>query len=100
MALKNLPDKCDICVTDKALCDSCKDNIKYRNLVPNQSFFATYIPVCPLGIKDCISDPAYIKRHYPEWYKDLYGDIPPEEAARRACSGYTYPCECYDDEDK
>ena len=46
---------------------------------------------------------AYIKFHYPEWYKKLYGDKTPEEAnknCRKAIleepdeNGY-----CYDNED-
>lgn len=93
------PDKCDTCVTDKTLCDQCKDNPKYRN-VPKQSFFAEYKPVCPFGMNDCVCDPAYIKHCDPEWYDELYGDIPPEEAVKHDCSRYSDPSECYDDEDK
>lgn len=35
-----------------------------------------YTPVCPRGYTDCVYDPAYIKFSSPEWYKELYGDIP------------------------
>ena len=93
------PDKCNTCVTDKTLCDQCKDNPKYRN-VPKQSLFTEYKPVCPFGMVDCVCDPAYIKYNYPEWYKELYGDISPEEVADRRCSRHSDPSECYDDEDK
>ncbi len=92
-------DKCDICVTDKILCDQCRDNPKYRN-VPKQSLFTDYKPVCPLGMVDCVRDPAYVKQYCSEWYKSLYGDIPPEEAVKQHCSQYSDPSECYDDEDK
>ena len=100
MASSIFPDKCDICVADKSLCDNCKDNVKYRNLIPKQSYFALYKPVCPFGLIDCVCDPAYIKHYHPLWYEDLYKDITPEEAAKRACAQYASPDDCYDDEDK
>lgn len=66
-----------------------------------------YKPVCPRGYTDCVCDPAYIKYHHPEWYKEMYGDLSPEEAARIEDSCYDRfredPDEkyyCYDDEDK
>ena len=66
-----------------------------------------YKPVCPRGYTDCVCDPAYIKYHHPEWYKEMYGDLSPEEAARTEDSCYDRfrkdPDEkyyCYDDEDK
>lgn len=99
MASKIFQDKCDICVTDKSLCDGCKDNLKYRN-VPEISLFTEYIPVCPLGMMDCVYDPAYIKKYCPEFYEDMWGDITPEEAAHLSCASHKDPSECYDDEDK
>ncbi|MBO5953305.1 MAG: hypothetical protein J6Q53_04195 [Oscillospiraceae bacterium] len=66
-----------------------------------------YTPTCPRGYTDCIHDPAYIKFHHPEWYKELYGDMTPEEAALEENGCYDSFEEdpdmkyyCYDDEDK
>lgn len=93
--------KCQICITDKSRCDDCKDNPKYRN-IPRQSLFMAYEPACPFGMMDCISDPAYDKFYYPDYYKELYGDKTVEEALNDSCSSclkYDYP-KYYDDEDK
>lgn len=92
-------DKCDICVTDKSMCNRCKDNIKYRK-VPKISYFTEYIPVCPFGTKDCVSDPAYIKHFYPDWYEEMYGDITPKEAIQKYCAKSPGVYVCYDNEDK
>lgn len=87
---------CEKCVTDRSLCDRCRDNPKYRDY-PSQTLFAEYIPVCPKGYGDCVYDPAYIKFHYPEWYKREFGVMSLEEAVMVGCSA----SECsYDDEDK
>lgn len=66
-----------------------------------------YKPVCPRGYTDCVYDPAYIKFHHPEWYKELHGDMTPEEAVHKKGGCYDKvekdPDEeyyCYDDEDK
>lgn len=96
--------KCDTCVTDKSQCDNCIDNPKYAN-VPVESLYQAYIPTCPRGYSDCVNDPAYIKYTYPDWYKKLYGDISPEDAAKQNCqkSVEDDPDEeyyCYDNEDK
>lgn len=87
----------DQCVTNRDLCEDCKYHPKYKN-VPIWSHFQAYIPVCPLGYKDCVNDPAYIKCYAPDWYKELYGNLTPKEASEKDC----YPNEgCrYDDEDK
>ena len=65
---------------------------------------AGYTPVCPRGYLDCVYDPAYIHFHYPDWYKELYGDKTPEEAAEKCRQKMLEdPDEenyCYDDEDK
>ena len=97
---------CNTCVTDRTLCEKCRDNPIYKN-VPTQSLYCDYIPVCLLGYSDCINDPGYIKFTYPDWYKDLYGNMTPEQAVEKGCkkelktdsAGNKY-CECYDDEDK
>ena len=91
--------RCDICVTDKSRCNDCKENPKYAH-IPTVSLFSCYVPTCPFGMDDCVGDPAYIKYHYPDWYKELYGDISPEEASKQSCSSYEHFWECYDDEDK
>lgn len=63
-----------------------------------------YTPTCPRGYTDCVCDPAYIKINHPDWYKNLYGDKTPEEAASGCREKVREdPCEeyhCYDDEDK
>lgn len=93
--------KCQICITNKSLCDTCKDNPKYRN-IPIQSLFRAYKPMCPFGMNDCIGDPAYYKFYYPDYYKELYGDLSLEETIKESCScciEWGYP-KYYDDEDK
>lgn len=101
---------CDKCVSDKSLCATCRDHPEVRKILatlPKRSHFATYIPVCPRGYIDCVYDPAYIKDSAPNWYKDLYGDVSPEEAiySEGGCwhKFLKDPDEnyyCYDDEDK
>jgi hypothetical protein len=51
----------------------CKDNPIYDD-IPTQSLYQSYISTCP---------------NYSEWYKELYGDISPDEK-----------CYCYDYEDR
>ena len=56
-----------------------------------------YIPTCPYGYSDCISDPAYIRAYHPKWWEEL--GMPTE------CSQAKYyeedcSCQWYDDEDK
>ena len=94
---------CDTCITDKSKCIDCMHNPIY----PKKSFYAEYIPVCPRGYVNCVNDPAYIKCHHKEWYKELYGDITPEEAIKikNGCLDKIKedPDEeyyCYDNEDK
>jgi hypothetical protein len=70
---------------------------------PNQFKSVYYRPTCKFGWDDCINDPAYIYATYPEWYKSLYGDKTPEEAAEdeeEGCAHCTEQCCYYDDEDK
>lgn len=50
-----------------------------------------YIPSCPHGYCDCVYDPAYIRKHYPDWWKDL--GMP--TSCKNCPDG-----ERYDDEDK
>lgn len=70
---------------------------------PNQFDWVYYRPTCKFGCEDCIHDPAYIYSTYPEWYKELYGDKSPEEAAvdeEEGCAHCTEDNCYYDDEDK
>lgn len=96
-------EKCKVCVTDKTECIFCPDNPEYVH-IKRHSLFQAYVPACPLGYRDCISDPAYIKCYHSEWYKELYGDKIPYEAAEKCRKrieedpdGFCYN---YDDEDK
>lgn len=50
-----------------------------------------YIPTCPHGYCDCVYDPAYIRKYYPDWWKDL--GMP--TSCKNCPNG-----EKYDDEDK
>ena len=63
-----------------------------------------YTPTCPRGYGDCIYDPAYIKATNPDWYRELYGDVPVSEAVKECIKRVEEdPNEeeyCYDDEDK
>ena len=68
-----------------------------------------FIEVCPVGFPFCVYDPAYIKHNYPEWYKKLYGNKLPYDAARIPghCLDHLYKdkqghiqCHEYDTEDK
>lgn len=97
----NIFSPCEKCVTDRGLCDGCNRNPKYADY-PHQSLFMAYNPTCPIGYTDCVCDPAYIKHHYPEWYKELYGELTLEEAAKTSCNPDLEDeyCEHYDDEDK
>ena len=70
---------------------------------PNQFDWVYYKPTCKFGYENCIHDPAYIYSTYPEWYKELYGDKTPEEAAtdeEEGCISCTEDNCYYDDEDK
>jgi hypothetical protein len=63
----------------------------WRNYCDPQVYQPLYTPTCPHGYEDCVYDPAYIKKHYPEWYEDL------------GCPTTCENCpagERYDDEDK
>lgn len=91
--------KCKECATDKTACESCVDNPKYAN-VPRTSKFSLYKPTCPFGMTDCVVDPAYIRFHYPDWYKSLYGDMTVEQASQKHCGKSKSVWDCYDDEDK
>ena len=56
-----------------------------------------YIPTCPYGYEDCISDPAYIREYHPKRWEEL--GMPTE---CECADEYEEGCHCryYDDEDK
>lgn len=97
---------CNVCKASKEYCRKCRRNPVYAQI--NGDYFMEYVPACPLGYTDCISDPAYIKHHYPEWYTKLYGDKTPEEVIdcdknlmKEEYNGEIYySCNDYDNEDK
>ncbi|MBO5424089.1 MAG: hypothetical protein J6A25_01090 [Lachnospiraceae bacterium] len=68
---------------------------------PDQFKNIYYKPTCKYGCIDCIYDPAYIKETYPRWYKSLFGEMTPLDAAcwDGTCADCR-DCDKYDDEDK
>lgn len=100
----NKYNRCISCVVDRSKCIMCRENPIYDD-VPTQSLYQSYISTCPIGYTNCVSDPAYIKYNYSEWYKELYGDISPEQASEQSCRKRLKedPDEkyyCYDYEDR
>ena len=69
-----------------------------RNYPPLRDNLVLYKPTCPNGYVDCVLDPAYLKFYDEEYYKEIYGDITPEEASKLHCKAGER--NCYDDEDK
>ena len=66
-----------------------------------------YKHTCPRGYRDCISDPAYIRANHSAWYKEMYGDLEPEEVIKlegnclqRVKEDPNEEYYCSDDEDK
>ena len=49
---------------------------------PNKFNWVDYTPTCKHKYEDCVWDPAYIQATYPEWYKKLFGDKTPDQAAQ------------------
>ena len=102
--------KCETCVSDKSWCTECINFPIYQEVLaklPKKSYYMYNIPVCPRGYVDCVYDPGYIKFFHPEWYKELYGDMTPEEAIYKKDGCHEKylndPNEeyyCYDNEDK
>ena len=92
-------DKLKYCKMEKCInkntekCECCE-----RNAPPMIDNYQYYKPVCPQGFLNCVRDPAYIQYHYPEWYKEMYGDLTPEEAAVKYCNEENNIC--YDGKDK
>lgn len=78
-------------------CYKCVHNDEV--IIP-KNYFKGYDPVCPIGYTNCIHDPAYIAYAYPSWYKELYNNLTPLQAARLSCHPSCDMCCDYDDEDK
>ena len=87
------PKQIEICIENEEYYDMF---CPYRSS-ENEGYYDMY---CPYGLSGCIHDPGYILQEYPEWYKELYGDMPPEEAAQKECLRYCKDGSDYDDEDK
>lgn len=66
---------CRKCKRQKYLCEICKK-------MSTSDFVLDYTPVCPRGYLDCMSDPGYMKHNRPELYKEIYGDLSPEDAIK------------------
>lgn len=62
--------------------------------------YSSYDYYCPYRYAGCIHDPGYLIQECPEWYKELYGDMIPEEVAQKVCLSYCKDGSQYDDEDK
>ena len=83
-------------VESKERCRTCIHNFDLKDHYLNN-------PVtCKFGYQDCIHDPGYIFAHYPDWYRELYGDKDYTEAAKdKEGCGMCSEEDChYDDEDK
>lgn len=83
--------------------DFCKICSHAPDYMVRRDYYQTYEPTCPIGMPDCVCDPAYIKRFNPEWYEDLYGTMTVAEVVEKHCKPYIMDghwCTAYDDEDK
>ena len=80
-------------------CEHQITNKSTKKSLKKQKFLKSpYKPTCPQGATDCVYDPAYVKYIDPEWYKQLYGNLTPEEASKKDCNPDNPSC--YDNEDK
>lgn len=80
--------------------DSIDSAIQALQNLKEANYSPYYHMYCPYKLSDCIHDPGYILQEYPEWYKELYGDMPPEEVAQKECLRYCKDGSDYDGEDK
>ena len=80
--------------------DSISSAIQALQDLREANYSLDYDMYCPYKYAWCIHDPGYIKESAPEWYKKLYGDMPPEEVAQKECLRYCKDGSDYDDEDK
>lgn len=71
---------CDICENKHkdTYCPRCIDN---PNFILG-SYYTPYKEVCPKGEWGCPNDPGYILYNFPDKFKELFGDITPEEAVK------------------
>lgn len=96
--------KCDLVLPSKDILDAYSYALKIlesqlRTEIP---IILPYEPVCPIGMTNCIADPAYVYYHCPDWYKEMYGEVVPKDVVATACKPYLEDnyCPYYDDEDK
>ena len=64
----------------------------------NASKEEPYIPACPYGCSDCMSDPAYIRHYHNDWWIELGRPTVCKEGMK--CYEAGKDCPYYDDEDK
>ena len=96
--------RCDIVLPSKDILDAYSYAIEVlefqlRTEIP---VILPYKPLCPIGMINCIADPAYVYYHYPDWYREMYGDDKPADVVEKECKPYLEDgyCPYYDDEDK
>lgn len=90
----------DCIYKDTNICHQCNREPGWE---ARSDCFQSYEPACPIGMIDCVCDPAYIKHFNPEWYEDLYGNMTVVEVVEKCCKPYIMDghwCTAYDDEDK
>lgn len=73
------------------MCDWHRNLNKLAHTIKVPNACDDYERVCKYGYMDCVCDPGYIRKHYPDWWKDLGMPITCDECEDG--SGY-------DDEDK
>ena len=79
---------CEFCSSYKDDCNRIAEAISHHHIISVNircDFYEEkplYKAVCPRGFVDCVYDPAYIKFNYPDWYKELYDTLTPEEAIK------------------
>lgn len=79
--------------------DSVDSAIQALRDLKEKNYSLYYDVYCPYGLYGCIYDPGYLLQECPERYKELYGDMTPEEVAQKVCLSYCKDGSDYDDED-
>lgn len=74
-----MPNYCDTCLNlhKPNVCERCIDNPRFGGLV---SHYIDFLERCPIKEEGCGDDPGFILRFFPNKYKELFGDIRPDEA--------------------
>lgn len=101
------PKRIEICIENEneefeheGYYDSVDSAIQALRDLKETDYSLDYHMYCPYKYAGCIHDPGYIFSECPNWYKELYGDMSPEEVARTECLKYCKDGSDYDDEDK